>query len=119
MTTEISGPAVQGGVAHHYARIGQIEAIERGLAQMGKAIGTVTIDDLSAVDEFQIGGRKATERTDGAAPDHDCGLCSGCRYRAGRPGAPPRRPLPLPGQRDRSDTGLCRDWKSTMPMAGA
>lgn len=49
------------GVAHHYARRGLIEAIEIGLVQMGKTKDTVGIDDLSAVDEFHIGGRKATD----------------------------------------------------------
>ncbi|MGY8634600.1 class I SAM-dependent methyltransferase [Bradyrhizobium sp. 14AA] len=48
-------------VAHHYARDGLIQAIEGGLSQMGKTRDTVTIDDLSAIDEFHIGGRKATE----------------------------------------------------------
>src|ERR1700755_1212572 len=54
--------AAEDGVAHHYARSGLIEAIESGLVQMGKTKDTVGIDDLSAVDEFHIGGRKATEQ---------------------------------------------------------
>jgi ubiquinone/menaquinone biosynthesis C-methylase UbiE len=48
-------------VADHYARSNLIAAIQDGLAQMGKTTGTVTVDDLVAVDEFHIGGRKATE----------------------------------------------------------
>ena len=48
-------------VADHYARDRLIEAIEDSLAQVGKTKNTITIDDLSAVDEFHIGGRKATE----------------------------------------------------------
>lgn len=61
MTIKSSRKAAEDTVAHHYARGGLLEAIERGLAQMGKTKNTVTIDDLSSVDEFHIGGRKATE----------------------------------------------------------
>ena len=60
--TMASMPAAEDTVAHHYARSGLIEAIESGLVQMGKTKNTVGIDDLSAVDEFHIGGRKATEQ---------------------------------------------------------
>lgn len=48
------------GVADHYARSGLIAAIENGLRKAGKPVDAVTIDDLAAVDEFHIGGRKAT-----------------------------------------------------------
>ncbi|MBB4383532.1 Ubiquinone/menaquinone biosynthesis C-methylase UbiE [Bradyrhizobium sp. Rc3b] len=61
MTIHPSRTSAEHTVAHHYARGGLIEVIESGLAQMGKTTDTVTIDDLSAVDEFHIGGRKATE----------------------------------------------------------
>jgi ubiquinone/menaquinone biosynthesis C-methylase UbiE len=61
MTIKSSRKAAEDTVAHHYARGGLLKAIESGLAQMGKTKDTVTIDDLSAVDEFHIGGRKATE----------------------------------------------------------
>jgi ubiquinone/menaquinone biosynthesis C-methylase UbiE len=61
MTME-SKPAAEDSVAHHYARSGLVEAIESGLVQMGKTKDTIGIDDLSAVDEFHIGGRKATEQ---------------------------------------------------------
>lgn len=61
MTMETSKPAADDAVARHYARSGLIEAIESGLAQAGKTRGTITINDLSAVDEFHIGGRNATE----------------------------------------------------------
>lgn len=61
MTMELK-PVAKDVVAHHYARSGLVEAIESGLVQMGKTKDTVGIDDLSAVDEFHIGGRKATEQ---------------------------------------------------------
>ncbi|WBL77272.1 methyltransferase domain-containing protein [Bradyrhizobium xenonodulans] len=61
MTIKSSRTAAEDAVAHHYARGGLIDVIESALAQMGKTRDTVTIDDLSAVDEFHIGGRKATE----------------------------------------------------------
>jgi ubiquinone/menaquinone biosynthesis C-methylase UbiE len=81
MTAETSKPAAEDTVAHHYARSGLIEAIESGLAQMGKTRDTATIDDLSAVDEFHIGGRKATEelmaKLEVAAADHVLDVGSG------------------------------------------
>ncbi len=61
MSMETSRPAAEDTVANHYARDGLIQAIENGLAQIGKTRDTVNIDDLSSVDEFHIGGRKATE----------------------------------------------------------
>jgi ubiquinone/menaquinone biosynthesis C-methylase UbiE len=47
-------------VADHYARESLIAAIRDGLAAMGKTESTVTVEDLSPVDEFHIGGREAT-----------------------------------------------------------
>jgi len=61
MTMETSRPSAEDTVAHHYSRRGLIEAIESGLAQMGKTRDTASIEDLSQVDEFHIGGRNATE----------------------------------------------------------
>jgi ubiquinone/menaquinone biosynthesis C-methylase UbiE len=48
-------------VSAHYTRGGLTEAIRAGLASLGKATTTVTIDDLAPVDEFHIGGRTASE----------------------------------------------------------
>jgi ubiquinone/menaquinone biosynthesis C-methylase UbiE len=48
-------------VSDHYARTNLIDAIHDGVARMGKTPSTVTIDDLAPVDEFHIGGRRATE----------------------------------------------------------
>jgi ubiquinone/menaquinone biosynthesis C-methylase UbiE len=48
-------------VSYHYARSNLIHAIRDGVDRIGKTTATVTIDDLALVDEFHIGGRKATE----------------------------------------------------------
>jgi len=45
----------------HYARDDLVAAIRDGVMRMGKTPATVTIDDLAPVDEFHVGGRKATE----------------------------------------------------------
>ena len=54
-------PVEPSSVTAHYARSDLVAAIENGLALMGKTKATVTSDDLAPVDEFHIGGRKATE----------------------------------------------------------
>lgn len=48
-------------VSDHYAHSNLIAAIQNGLMLMGKTTNTVTVDDLAPVDEFHIGGRRATE----------------------------------------------------------
>jgi SAM-dependent methyltransferase len=47
-------------VADHYTHGALIDAIERGITALGKTIDTITIDDLAPVDEFHIGGRRAS-----------------------------------------------------------
>ena len=79
-------------VAKHYAKSGLADAIRRGIEASGKTIGTVTIDDLAPVDEFHIGGRKASEHfldKLGFAPDMHvldvgCGLGGPARFAATR-----------------------------------
>lgn len=88
----IGNPGDQRSVSDHYARGGLVEAIEGGVSRMGKTIDTLTIDDLSAVDEFHIGGRRATEQLMaqlGVSPgDHvldvGCGLGGPARFLADR-----------------------------------
>jgi hypothetical protein len=38
-----------------------LKAIQEAITKLGKTIDNVTIEDLSPVDEFHIGGRFATE----------------------------------------------------------
>ena len=37
------------------------QAIRNGIAVLGKATDSLTIDDLAPIDEFHIGGRQASE----------------------------------------------------------
>ncbi|MDX1522985.1 MAG: class I SAM-dependent methyltransferase [Anaerolineae bacterium] len=77
-------------VAKHYTRGNLLNAIQKSLAGLGKTAGTVTIDDLAAIDEFHIGGRYATERLlnqlNLAEHDHildvGCGLGGAARFAA-------------------------------------
>ena len=79
-------------VSGHYAHSGLIQAIEHGITRMGKTTDTVTIDDLASVDEFHIGGRKATDDLMGQLGiepgDHvldvGCGLGGPARFVADR-----------------------------------
>jgi ubiquinone/menaquinone biosynthesis C-methylase UbiE len=48
-------------VASHYVHGSLIQAIEEGLNRQGKTISTISIDDVSSIDEFHIGGRQASE----------------------------------------------------------
>lgn len=68
-------------VSGHYARTNLIAAIRDGVERMGKTASTVTIDDLAPVDEFHIGGRRATEelmqQLGPAATDHLLDIGSG------------------------------------------
>jgi ubiquinone/menaquinone biosynthesis C-methylase UbiE len=48
-------------ITRHYAHGGLLEAIRAGVASLGKSADTVTVDDLAPVDEFHIGGHKASE----------------------------------------------------------
>jgi len=53
--------SAQSDVSKHYTHGGLIEAIRSGLITLGKTPDNVTVDDLAPVDEFHIGGRKASE----------------------------------------------------------
>ena len=79
-------------VSDHYANSDLTRAIQNGLTQLGKTTSTVTIDDLAPVDEFHIGGRKATEDLIGQLGiasgyhvlDVGCGLGGPARFVADR-----------------------------------
>jgi ubiquinone/menaquinone biosynthesis C-methylase UbiE len=82
-------------VSSHYTHGGLNEAIRAGIASLGKAPDTVTVDDLAPVDEFHIGGRKASEDFLGqlglTAEKHvldvGCGLGGAARFVASRYGS--------------------------------
>src|SRR5262245_25083872 len=82
-------------VSGHYTHGALSEAIRAGIASLGKTLDTVTADDLAPVDEFHIGGRKASEDFLGqlglTAEKHvldvGCGLGGAARFVAGRYGS--------------------------------
>jgi len=75
-------------VSDHYSHGYLLKAIEAALPALGKSSESITLDDLSAVDEFHIGGRQATEnileQLDFSEQDHvldvGCGLGGASRY---------------------------------------
>ena len=79
-------------VSTHYTQGGLLQAIETGVARLGKTPDSVTLDDLGPVDEFHIGGRGASEAfldQLAIAPDHrvldiGCGLGGPARFTASR-----------------------------------
>jgi ubiquinone/menaquinone biosynthesis C-methylase UbiE len=48
-------------VINHYSHGDLLNVIESAVSALGKTTATVTIEDLAPVDEFHIGGRKATD----------------------------------------------------------
>src|SRR5262249_28265195 len=82
-------------VSSHYTRGGLIELIRAGILALGKAPDNVTPDDLAPVDEFHIGGRRATtEFLDQLGfsdqmhvLDVGCGLGGAARFVASRYGS--------------------------------
>ena len=77
-------------VAAHYTHGTLLTSIGDGVRRLGKTPDTVTVDDLSPVDEFHIGGRVATQRfldqLDLVAADRvldvGCGLGGASRFAA-------------------------------------
>ena len=75
-------------VSEHYASSSLLAAIRSGLAQIEKSAETVTINDLTPVSEFHIGGRAATthllDQVDMTAGSHildiGCGVGGPARY---------------------------------------
>lgn len=82
----------QADVSRHYSHGSLIDDIRAGLLALGKATDAVTIEDLAPVDEFHIGGRKATEEflsqlglsADMHVLDVGCGLGGAARFVASR-----------------------------------
>jgi SAM-dependent methyltransferase len=87
--------AAHDDVSSHYTHGSLSEAIRSGLASLGKTASAVTIDDLAPVDEFHIGGRRASEEfldQLGLSPqmhvlDVGCGLGGAARFVASRYGS--------------------------------
>lgn len=81
-------------VASHYTHGSLVQAIEQGLAGLGKTPQSVDIADLGPVDEFHIGGREASQDfldQFGLEPgqrvlDIGCGLGGPARFTADRYG---------------------------------
>jgi ubiquinone/menaquinone biosynthesis C-methylase UbiE len=82
-------------VSKHYAHGDLTEAVRSGLTLQGKSTDTVTIDDLAPVDEFHIGGRRASEdfldqlafSAQTKVLDVGCGLGGAARFVASRYGS--------------------------------
>jgi len=81
-------------ISAHYTQGDLTAAIRNGIEKLGKTTDSVTVDDLSAIDEFHIGGREASEHfldQFGLTPDKrvldvGCGLGGPARFVAGRYG---------------------------------
>jgi ubiquinone/menaquinone biosynthesis C-methylase UbiE len=52
---------VQSDVSRHYTHGALVQAIRDGIVSAGKTMEAVTVDDLAPIDEFHIGGRRASE----------------------------------------------------------
>ncbi len=82
--------AIDKELIEHYTHGDLLKAIEQSLEKAGKPISSLSVADLAPVDEFHIGGRKATENllqqlafndTDHIL-DIGCGLGGAARYTA-------------------------------------
>jgi len=77
-------------VSKYYGLSGIMEKIEAGLNLAGKEAGSLTVDDLAAVDEFHTRGRESTKevaelaniKTSDLILDVGCGLGGTARYLA-------------------------------------
>lgn len=86
--------ATQREISAHYTRGDLLAAIRHGLEALGKTENTLTVDDLAPVDEFHIGGRRATAdlldqfhlTPEKHVLDVGCGLAGAARFAASRYG---------------------------------
>jgi len=82
--------STQHEVSAHYTHGDLIAAIRTGIESLGKRTDSVTVDDLAPVDEFHIGGRRASDEFLGQldlgpethALDVGCGLGGAARFAA-------------------------------------
>ena len=80
--------SLQNAVAQHYGAADLLARIDAGLKSGGVDLANLTLEDLAPVDEFHVGGRKATQhalsRMSLSATDHvldvGCGLGGAARY---------------------------------------
>jgi ubiquinone/menaquinone biosynthesis C-methylase UbiE len=85
----------QNDVSRHYRHGALTETIRSALASLNKSPGSVTIDDLAPVDEFHIGGRRASGEfidqlgfnAETHVLDVGCGLGGAARFVANRYGS--------------------------------
>jgi hypothetical protein len=105
----------QTDVSRHYTHGSLTDAIRDGLASLGKAPGTVTVDDLAPVDEFHIGGPKASEdfldqlgfRADKHVLDIGCDLGGAARFVVNWYGSPVTR-IDLTSEYVETGRALCK-----------
>ncbi len=79
-------------VSEHYTHGNLLNAVKRGIEQLGKTSSSITVEDLAPLDEFHIGGRQASEnffdQLNFSAEDHlvdvGCGLGGASRFVAKR-----------------------------------
>ena len=79
-------------VSEHYQHGHLLQSISAALAELGKSIADVTVQDLAPVDEFHVGGRAATEHLfeqlhfneSHHLLDVGCGLGGAARYVANK-----------------------------------
>lgn len=92
--TDIADTTIENAVARHYGAPDLLARIYAGLEKTGVDLNNLALDDLAPVDEFHIGGRKATVHAVGKlAPgsgDHildvGCGIGGAVRYLASQTG---------------------------------
>ena len=79
-------------VSTHYQHGSLIKVIEEGFNHQGKTPSDISLDDMSVIDEFHIGGRQASEefldqlrlQERSLVPDVGCGLGGPARFVASR-----------------------------------
>ena len=85
---------IESAVARHYGVPDLLGRIYTGLEAAGADLARLSLEDLAPVDEFHIGGRKATihavDRLSPGADDHvldiGCGIGGAARYLATQTG---------------------------------
>lgn len=82
----------QKSISDHYGQEGLLSKIKESFIDSGFQLDSLSVDDLSGVDEFHIGGRQATERIfdefsfseNSQIADIGCGIGGAARYLANK-----------------------------------